>query len=104
MINQDFQNAEINLGSTFKDVLPALQGLWTDTEKNGWNLIKLGSKIGFAIQSVDKGQRYMLPTKLNSELTAVIFIGDNEINGSLIKLGDESVEALVSGVAIIIIK
>lgn len=102
--NQDYLNAEINLGSTFKDILPALQGLWTDTVKNGWNLIKLGSKIGFAIQTVESGKAYLLPVKMKSELTGILYIGNDTIKGNLIKVGDEAITAPLTGLAIIILK
>lgn len=102
--NQDILNGEISLGSKLSDLLAVTQGLWADTTKNGWNLIKIGSKIGFAIQTVESGKGYMLPTKLNAELTPIIYVGDGEIKGGLIKLGDEAITAPLSGVAIIIIK
>lgn len=104
MNKQDYQNAEINLGSTFKEVLPALQGLWADIEKNGWNLIKLGSKIGFAIQNVENGKSYLLPVKMKSELTGILYIGNDTIKGNLIKIGDEAITAPLTGLAIIILK
>ena len=91
--NQDILNGEISLGSKLSDLLAVTQGLWADTTKNGWNLIKL-----------DSGKGYMLPQKFNAELTPIIYVGDGEIKGGLIKLGDEAITAPLSGVAIIIIK
>lgn len=98
---QDICNGEINLGSTLKDILGVLQGEWCDTEKNEWELIKLGSKFSIATRTVKSGEQYILPVETTKPVTAILYLGDGETTSGLIKLKQESVKAPISGVAII---
>ena len=60
---QDICNGEINLGSTLKDILGVLQGEWCDTEKNEWELIKLGSKFSIVTISHLKRILWLMKSK-----------------------------------------
>ena len=100
----DLMNVEISLGSNLKDVLSALQGAWVETEKFGWKISKLGAKFGIAVRNVEQGNTYQLPVNFTNELTACLFIGDNEISSSLIHNGQEAIYAPITGVGIIILK
>lgn len=104
MLNTDLQNAEINLGSTLKDLLTVVQGEWCDTEKNGWNLVKLGNKFGFATMIVKSGESYMLPVETTKPITAVLYIGANEIKSGLIRLKQEAITSPLDGIAVILLK
>jgi hypothetical protein len=103
MIKQDLMNAEISLGSSLNDVVAVLQGLWAETEKNGWSYSKLGSKFGLAIMEVENGVAYMLP-KTFDKLTAILYIGDKSIKGDLIQIKQQAITAPLTGIAIIIMK
>ena len=103
-INNDLLNGEISLGSTLKDLLAVCQGQWIDTEKNGWNLVKLGSKFGIAIQTVYENKSYMLPMEFDKPITGIIYIGDNTISGGIIKGRQKAITAPITGIALIIIK
>lgn len=103
-INNDLLNGEISLGSSLKDLLAVCQGQWIDTIKNGWNLIKLGSKFGMALQTVYKDKSYMLPMEFENPITAIIYLGDGEITSGIIKGKQQAITAPITGVALIIIK
>lgn len=103
-LENDLLNGEISLGSTLRDLLAVCQGEWIDIEKNGWNLVKIGSKFGIAIQTVESGKSYMLPMDFDKPVTGIIYIGADEVKGGLIKIKQKAITSPVDGIAVIIIK
>lgn len=100
-MKSDLTNGNINFGSKMTDILTVLQGEWLDTERNGWNLVKLSNKFCIAKRQVVEGENYILPLETTQPLTPVLFIGEDHTTSSLIKLKQAAVKAPLSGIAII---
>ena len=64
-------------------------------------MIKLGDKFEIATRNVQANEGYMVPVIPTESVKGVLFIGENDCTGRLLKLNVNNIKAPINGVAII---
>jgi len=91
MENQ-IRNVEINGTSPKEDVLAALTGVWSRSNKNGWLVIHLSNRFELWQRWCSEAGSILLPREAEITLMAKVYNNDGSTQGKVVKIGDEGIK------------